>query len=93
VTEFTSPGIQTYTIGTSGTYDIAADGAQGGSADFTSGSGGKPLAPGGVGAAVSGDVYLAERSSRSSSAARGKAVLISLALTTALAVAAAVAVS
>ena len=49
MTEFTSPGIQTYTIGTSGTYDITADGAQGGA--YSSYSGGK-------GAEVSGDVYL-----------------------------------
>jgi hypothetical protein len=49
MTEFTSAGIQTYTIGTSGTYDITADGAAGGST---------LLGVGGSGAAVSGDVYL-----------------------------------
>jgi hypothetical protein len=49
VVDFTSPGIQTYTIGTSGTYDITADGAQGGG--FTRSAGGS-------GASVSGDVYL-----------------------------------
>jgi hypothetical protein len=49
VADFTTPGIQTYTIGTSGTYDITADGAEGGST---------LLASGGSGAAVSGDVYL-----------------------------------
>jgi len=49
MTEFTSPGIQTYTIGTSGTYDITADGAQGGDS-------GEAL--GGTGASVAGDVFL-----------------------------------
>jgi hypothetical protein len=49
VAEFNSPGIQTYTIGTSGTYDISADGAQGGASTAASG---------GFGAAVAGDVYL-----------------------------------
>jgi len=51
VTAFTAPGIQTYTIGTSGTYDITDDGAQGGASTSTDESGG-------AGAAVSGDVYL-----------------------------------
>jgi len=54
VTEFTSPGIQTYTIGTSGTYDITANGAQGGSAHEFSPSAGF----GGAGASVGGDVFL-----------------------------------
>jgi len=48
-----TPGIHTYTIGTSGTYDITADGAQGG-AD------GRPDQFGGAGASVGGDVYLQE---------------------------------
>ena len=47
---FTTPGIQTYTIGTSGTYDITADGAEGG--------GSVNYYPGGAGAAVGGDIYL-----------------------------------
>jgi len=48
---FTTPGTTTYTVGTSGVYDITADGAQGG---------GNPLfgAVGGAGAAVGGDIYL-----------------------------------
>jgi hypothetical protein len=51
VTEFTTTGIQTYTIGTSGTYDITADGAQGGnSIALTNG--------GGYGSSVGGDVFL-----------------------------------
>jgi hypothetical protein len=49
MTDFNMPGIQTVTIGPSGTYDIAADGAQGGSGIGN---------VGGAGAAVSGDVYL-----------------------------------
>jgi hypothetical protein len=51
MTEFSSSGIQTYTIGTSGTYDITADGAEGGASTSTDESGG-------AGAAVSGDVFL-----------------------------------
>ncbi len=52
MTDFTSPGIHTYTIGTTGTYDITADGAQGGAASWYLGG------LGGAGAVVSGDVYL-----------------------------------
>jgi len=48
---FTTPGITTYTIGSSGTYDITADGAQGGEAGLFN-------EPGGAGAAAGGDVYL-----------------------------------
>jgi len=51
VTNFFSPGIYTYTIGTAGTYQIAADGAQGG-AETEYG------VQGGAGAAIDGDVYL-----------------------------------
>jgi hypothetical protein len=51
VTKFTTPGVQTLTIGSSGTYDITADGAQGGTSTFFG-------EPGGAGVAVSGDVYL-----------------------------------
>ncbi len=46
-----TPGISTLTIGSGGTYDITADGAQGGEATVYG-------QPGGAGAAVSGDVYL-----------------------------------
>ncbi len=46
------PTIQYHTITTSGVYDIIADGAQGGDATYFSDE------PGGLGAAVSGDVYL-----------------------------------
>jgi len=48
---FTTPGITTYTIGTSGTYEIIANGAEGG--EFVG-----DLQSGGDGAAVGGDVFL-----------------------------------
>ena len=47
-----TPGIQTYTIATTGTYDITADGAQGGESTFFSSSGA------GDGASVGGDIVL-----------------------------------
>jgi hypothetical protein len=50
VTDYTSPGIKYDQISTSGTYEITADGAQGGYSEL----GGA----GGAGAVVSGDVYL-----------------------------------
>ena len=46
-----TPGIHTYTIGTTGTYDITDDGAQGGAALIADKSGG-------AGAAVGGDIVL-----------------------------------
>jgi len=49
MSEFTTPGIQTYTIGASGNYDITADGAQGGM---------DGLAAGGAGVSTTGDVFL-----------------------------------
>jgi len=48
---FTTPGIETYTVGTSGTYDITAVGAEGGTDTNDS-------LTGGAGASVGGDVYL-----------------------------------
>jgi hypothetical protein len=49
MSEFTTTGIQTFTVGTSGTYDITADGAQGGA---------DGIASGGAGVSTTGDVFL-----------------------------------
>ncbi len=48
-------GFQTFTVPTSGTYDILADGAQGGSSMFN-----QNVAAGGLGAEVGGDFALTE---------------------------------
>ena len=48
---FTSPGITTYTVGTSGTYEITADGAQGGGSKISN-------SVGGLGAGVGAEVFL-----------------------------------
>jgi len=54
---YTNPGITTVSIGTSGTYYITADGAEGG-AGLDEGPQSLYYAAGGAGAAVGGDVYL-----------------------------------